>query len=137
MEKAISSLGEQPCAWMDSVESDFEISNACATFNNILVASGGGRGTGTVAYDVGKQEVRLDKIHSTLVPVDVMTWIDPRIAKTITPYRFHSPPNLDVQGKAHMHDPTKNNLSIKIEAPYGLDYDLLTRRFHSVARVQR
>jgi len=114
-------------AWMDSVESDFEISNACATFNNILVASGGGRGTGTVAYDVGKQEVRLDKIHSTLVPVDVMTWIDPRIAKTITPYRFHSPPNLDVQGKAHMHDPTKNNLSIKIEAPYGLDYDLLNK----------
>lgn len=114
-------------AWMDSVESDFEISNACATFTNILVASGSGRATGIVAYDVGKQEVRLDKIRSTLIPVDVMTWIDPRIAKTITPYRFHSAPSLAVQGKVHMHDPTKNNLSIQVEAPTGLDYDLLTK----------
>ena len=114
-------------AWMDRVESDFEISNACATFNNILVSSGDGRATGIVAYDVGKQEVRLEKIRSTLVPLDVMTWIDPRIAKTITPYRFHSAPNLVVQGKVHMRDPTKNNLAIQVESPAGLDYDLINK----------
>jgi hypothetical protein len=125
-------------AWMDSVESDFEIANACATFTNILVASGDGRATGSVAYDVGKQEVRLDKIRSTLVPVDVMTWIDPRIAKTITPYRFHTPPSLAVQGKVHMNDPTKNNLGIQVDAPTGLDYDLLNKTLsfgHTKAKV--
>jgi hypothetical protein len=52
-------------------------------------------------------------------------WIDPKIAKTISPYRFRSNPNVSVQGKVHMRTATKNNLAIQVESPAGMDYDLL------------
>jgi len=45
----------------------------------IVINTGKGRGTGAFDYDVGRKEVRLKDIVSTLVPVDVMMWIDPRI----------------------------------------------------------
>jgi hypothetical protein len=114
-------------AWIDSWDSPFEITDRCVTFKNLVIKTGAGKGTGSFAYDVGRQEVRLENVRSTLVPVDVMMWIDPRIAETIRPYRFRSAPTVDVQGKVHMKDPLKNNLAIRIEAPGGLDYDLLKK----------
>lgn len=112
-------------AWIDSGEADVEIADRCLTYKNILIATGKGRGSGSFAYDIGRQEVRLKDIVSTLVPVDVMMWIDPRIAGTIRPYRFRGAPKVKVEGKVHMRNPLKNDLAIGIEAPGGLDYDLL------------
>lgn len=112
-------------AWIDSAVADFEISDRCVTYRDFTIRTGQGKGTGSFAYDVGRQEVRLDNIRSTLVPKDVMLWIDPRIAQTISAYRFRSNPDLAVQGKVHMRLAAKNNLSISIQAPGGMDYDLL------------
>ena len=114
-------------SWLDSAEADFEIGDRCVTYKNFRVATGNGRGTGTFAYDVGLQEARLRGIRSTLVPYDVLMWIDPKIAEAVKPYRFHSPPSATVEGKVHLKDATKNNLSIGIESAAGLDYDLLDR----------
>ena len=94
-------------------------------YKDIVIITGPGKGTGAFAYDVGRQEVRLENIRSTLIPYEVLMWIDPRIAKTISPYRFRSNPNVAVQGKVHMRLATKNNLSIQVESPAGMDYDLL------------
>jgi len=118
-------------AWIDSGTANITIADRCVSYKNILITTGKGRGTGSFDYDVGKQEVRLSNIVSTLVPVDVLIWIDPKIAKTIRPYRFRSAPGVRVEGKVHMKNPLKNNLSIKIDAPGGVDYDLLgkTLRF--------
>jgi hypothetical protein len=112
-------------AWIDSGNADLEISESCVNYKNIVILTGPGKGTGSFAYDVGRQEVRLENIRSTLIPYDVLMWIDPKIAKTISPYRFRSNPNVSVQGKVHMRTATKNNLAIQVESPAGMDYDLL------------
>ena len=112
-------------AWIDSGHADLEIADSCVNYKNIVIITGPGKGTGSFAYDVGRQEVRLENIRSTLIPYDVLMWIDPKIAKTISPYRFRSNPNVSVQGKVHMRTATKNNLSIQVESPAGMDYDLL------------
>ena len=114
-------------AWIDSGVADVEIADRCLTYKNLVIATGKGRGTGSFAYDIARQEVRLKDIVSTLVPVDVMMWIDPRIAETIRPYRFRASPKVKVEGKVHMKDPLKNDLAIRIDAPGGLDYDLLKK----------
>ena len=112
-------------AWIDSGTADLEIADSCVNYKNIVILTGPGKGTGAFAYDVGRQEVRLENIRSTLIPYEVLMWIDPNIAKTISPYRFRSNPNVSVQGKVHMRLATKNNLSIQVESPAGMDYDLL------------
>jgi len=112
-------------AWIDSGTADLEIADSCVNYKNIVILTGPGKGTGSFAYDVGRQEVRLENIRSTLIPYEVLMWIDPNIAKTISPYRFRSNPNVSVQGKVHMRLATKNNLSIQVESPAGMDYDLL------------
>jgi len=112
-------------AWIDSGTADLEIGDSCVNYKNIVILTGPGKGTGSFAYDVGRQEVRLENIRSTLIPYDVMMWIDPNIARTISPYRFRSNPSVSVQGKVHMRLATKNNLSIQIESPTGMDYELL------------
>lgn len=117
-------------SWMDSLESDFEIGDCCVTYRDLLIRNGGGQATGSFAYDVGLQEARLNGIRSTLVPTDVLMWIDPKIAESLKPYRFRVPPAATVEGKVHLKDATKNNLSIHIESAEGLDYDLLKRTLH-------
>lgn len=117
-------------SWLDSAEADFEIGDRCVTYRNFLIKTGDGRGTGSFAYDVGMQEARLTDIRSTLVPYDVLMWIDPKIAEAVKPYRFRVPPSATVQGKVHLKDATKNNLAIHIESAEGLDYDLLRRTLH-------
>jgi len=118
-------------SWMDSAESAFEIGDRCVTYKDFRIATGAGRGTGSFAYDVGRQEARLSDIRSTLVPYDVLMWIDPKIAEAVKPYRFRSAPTAEVKGKVHLRDATKNDLAIDIESAAGLDYDLLgkTLRF--------
>lgn len=112
-------------SWIDSGETDFEIGDRCVTYKNLVITRGEGRGTGTFAYDVGRQEARLNGIRSTLVPRDVLMWIDPKIADAVSPYRFRGLPQVGVEGMVHLKDPTKNNLSIRVDSPAGMEYDLL------------
>ena len=125
-------------AWIDSLEADVDIADRCLTFKDIRVTTGPGKGAGVVAYDIGRQEVRLEGIRSTLVPTDVMMWIDPRIAKTISPYRFRANPDVRVEGKVGMRGPAKNNLAIRIDSPAGMNYKLLGKTLtfgHTQAKV--
>jgi hypothetical protein len=112
-------------SWVDNGEADFDIADRCFTYKNIVIAMGAGRGTGLFAYDIAKQEVRFENIRSTLIPCDLMMWIDPHISKTLAPYRFRSGPSVTLQGKVGMRGPEKNALSINVESTTGLDYDLL------------
>ncbi len=112
-------------SWIDSGEADFEIADRCVTYRNIVMRRGAGRGTGTFAYDVGRREARLEGIKSTLMPFDVLLWIDPKIADGVAPYRFREPPSATVNGMVHLKDATKNNLNLTVESAEGLDYDLL------------
>lgn len=114
-------------AWMDQIDSKFEIADSAFIYRDFTITRGKGRGTGTFIYDIGRREVRLENIKATLPPVDVLMWIDPTIADALRPYRFREPPKALVAGMVHLKDPDKNNLSVKVESEEGLDYDLLNR----------
>lgn len=112
-------------AWMDRIESKFEIADSAFIYRNFLITRGKGQGTGTFIYDIGRREVRLEGVKSTLPPVDVMMWVDPKIADAIRPYRFRQPPRVLADGMVHLKDVDKNKLSLRLDSEEGLDYDLL------------
>ena len=74
-------------------------------------------GKGTFVYDFGGQQVRLQDVESTMPPVDVMMWIDPKIAEVIKPYRFRQPPKVQADGMIHLKDPKKNDLAPRLSRP--------------------
>ena len=117
-------------AWIDFARSKIEIANQAVTFRDFVLGRGEGRGSGTFTYDFGQKQVRLKNIVSTMIPRDVMLWIDPRIAQTISVYKFHAPPNVKVEGLVHLTNPHRNALSIRVDSQAGLDYDLLRRTLH-------
>lgn len=114
-------------SWFDSVDSKIDIANKAVTYKDFTVTAGKGVGTGTFVYDFGMQQVRLNNVNSTLSPVEVLMWVDPKIADGVRPYRFRQPPKVHTEGMVHLKDPRKNNLSLKIQSPEGLDYELLKK----------
>lgn len=114
-------------SWLDWGQSKLEIADRAVTYRDLYLGRGKGMGTGTFVYDFGGRQVLLKDINSTMPPVDVMMWIDPKIAEAIKPYRFRQPPKIHVDGMVHMSDAKQNDLSLQIESAEGLDYDLLKR----------
>jgi len=112
---------------LDWGQSKIEIADSAITYRDFSLGRGKAAGKGTFVYDFGGQEVRLQDVESTMPPVDVMMWIDPKIAEVIKPYRFRQPPKVQVDGMIHMKDPKKNDLHLAIQSDSGLDYDLLNR----------
>ncbi len=114
-------------AWIDFGHTKFEVNAQALTCQNFSVGRGKGRGSGTVIYDFKQQHIYLRDIDSTMVPVDVMQWIEPHIAKVIAVYRFHAPPRVRLQGVVSLIHPDYNALSIHIDSQAGLDYDLIRK----------
>ena len=114
-------------AGIESLSSKLQVADGAADFREIVVKIGEGIGKGEFIYDFKNWEGRLPEVHSTLDPVKVMTWIDPRIAEVLKDYRFRKPPELRVSGKVGLRNPDKNDLRIGINAPSGLGYTLIKK----------
>lgn len=114
-------------SWIDAGEADIVIADRAIAYRDLTLRTGRQQATGGFVYDMGRQEVRLEDVRSTLDPAEVLMWVDPRIAATVAPYRFRGPPQVRADGRTHMKDPTKNDLRIEVTAPDGLDYTLLGR----------
>ena len=112
-------------AWIDGLNAKLRVANGAVTFRDIFVRMGDGLGRGEFVYDYKNWEGLFPKVQSTLDPVKMMTWIDPRIAETLTNYRFIKAPNVRLTGKVGLHDPEKNDLHIELNAPAGLGYTLI------------
>ena len=112
-------------AWIDGLSAKLRAANGAVTFRDILVRMGDGLGRGEFVYDYKNWEGLFPKVQSTLDPVKMMTWIDPRIAETLTNYRFVKSPTVRLTGKVGLHDPEKNDLKIELNAPSGLGYTLI------------
>jgi len=112
-------------AWIDGLSAKFLAANGAITFRDILVRMGEGSGHGEFVYDYKNWEGLFPKIQSTLDPVKLMTWIDPRIAQSLKNYRFVKAPNIQLTGKVGLHDPEKNDLRIQLMASEGLGYTLI------------
>jgi hypothetical protein len=112
---------------LDWGQSKIEVAESAITYRDFSLGRGKAVGKGTFVYDFGGQQIILDDVESTMPPVDVMMWIDPKIAEVIKPYRFRQPPKVRADGMIHMKDLRKNNLHLAIQSDIGLDYDLLNR----------
>jgi hypothetical protein len=112
---------------LDWGQSKIEIADSAITYRDFSLGRGNATGKGTFVYDIAGQQIRLRDVESTMPPVDVMMWIDPKIADVIKPYRFRQPPKVQADGMVHLKDPKKNDLRLAIQADSGLDYDLLER----------
>ena len=112
---------------LDWAQSKLEIGNSAITYRDFSLGRGKAMGKGTFVYDFGGQQVILKGVESTMPPVDVMMWIDPKIAETIKPYRFRQPPRVQADGIVHLKDLKRNDLHLAIQSDSGLDYDLLNR----------
>lgn len=115
-------------SWIDSAEAKLVIADRAVIYKDIVLRKGDQRGTGAFTYDFGRREVRLDKIESTLMPYEILLWVDQRIADTIAAYDFRGPPKVRADGMVHMKDPTKNDLKIRVDAKAGLNYELIGKK---------
>lgn len=114
-------------SWIDRAEAKISIADRAVTYSDMTVVRGKGVGTGTFIYDFGGKRVVLKNVNSTLSPVEVLMWADPKIADAVRGYRFRQAPKVQAEGMIHMVDPRKNDLKLKVQAEGGLDYDLLNR----------
>jgi len=111
--------------WMNSAAADIHFANEAIDFNDLRVTRDEGTGTGSFTYDFGHHEVRIRNVKTSLRPVDVIHWIEPKLLKTVTPYKFHAPPHLVANGVVQYRGGEKTHLEIAIDAPAGLDYGFL------------
>ena len=113
---------------LDWGQSQIEIADSAITYKDFSLGRGKAVGKGTFIYDFGGKQVILRDIESTMPPVDVMMWIDPKIAETIKPYRFRQPPRVQAEGVVDLKiPPQRNDLHLAVQSESGLDYDLLER----------
>jgi hypothetical protein len=114
-------------AWIDGADASFRLENRAVAYDELEVRQNGGTGRARLVYDMGRREIRLESVESTLMPADILPWIDLGIARTVAEYRFRSAPQTKVQGRVDMADPRGNDLKIEVRGTGGLDYDLLER----------
>ena len=101
------------------------VSISALTFDNLHVTRDEGIGTGSFTYDFVKHHVRLKDIKSNLRPTDAILWVDPKLFKEVTPYKFRQPPNVVANGVVHLRGRKGDRLEIKVDAPAGMDYVFL------------
>lgn len=112
-------------AWIDGLTARVDVANGAADFRDITVKMGEGTGRGEFVYDYKNWEGRFPGVRSTLDPVKLMTWIDPKIAESLKDYRFNAPPDVQLTGKVGLKNPEKNDLRIVLNAAAGLGYTLI------------
>lgn len=112
-------------SWIDGLSARVEVANGAAAFREIWVKMGEGTGRGEFVYDYKNWEGRFPGVRTTLDPVKLMTWIDPKIAEALVPYRFNRPPDVQLTGKVGLKNPEKNDLRIVVNAPAGMGYTLI------------
>jgi len=114
-------------AWADYGFSKIEIVPQSITCRDFEVRCKKGMGSGTLSYNFRRGQVWLHNIVSTLMPQDVMLWIGPQLAQVVAPYRFRSPPVVQVDGCLYPSRPYLNAFSVQIYSRSGLDYNLFER----------
>ena len=111
--------------WMDNATANVRFGDGAVTYDNLRVTRDEGIGTGTFTYDYKNHEVRFSHIKSSLRPAEVIMWIDPKLKKTVLPYKFRHTPNTTANGVYQFRGGKNTRLEIGVEAPGGMDYVFL------------
>lgn len=112
-------------AWIDSGEVVLRYQDRAVDVRSLDVRSNGGRGEAAFVYDFGREEVRIERVDSTMPPVDVMLWIDPNIAEAIRPFRFRAPPAVTGGGHVDLASMDGNRLDFRVRSTAGLRYEVI------------
>ena len=111
--------------WVNSASTKIHFGDGAVTYDNFRVVRDEGVGTGSFTYDFKNHEVRFANVKTSLRPAEVIFWIDPKIWKTVAPYKFHQPPNVTTNGVYQFRGGKKTHLEITVDASHGMDYDFL------------
>src|SRR6266513_5616444 len=111
--------------WMNSANTRIHFANGAISCEDLHVARDEGSGTGSFTYDFKKHEVRVSNIRSSLNPAEAIFWIDPKVSKTVAPYKFRRPPNVSADGVYQFRGGKNTRLEIKVDGGNGMDYVFL------------
>jgi hypothetical protein len=111
--------------WMNSANSRIRFADGALTCDDLHVARDEGTGTGSFTYDFKKHEVRVSNIRSSLNLAETIFWIDPKIWKTVVPYKFRRPPALTANGVYQFRGGKNTRLEVKVDGANGMDYVFL------------
>jgi hypothetical protein len=111
--------------WANSGSTKIRFGDGAIIYDNFRVVRDEGIGTGTFTYDYKNHEVRMANVKTSLRPAEVIFWIDPKLWKDVTPYKFRQPPSLAINGVYQFRGGKKTHLEIAVDAPHGMDYDFL------------
>ena len=111
--------------WMNSASAKLRFADGAITCEDFRVTRDEGIGTGNFTYDFKKHEVRVSNIKSLLHPAEAIFWIDPKIWKTVAPYKFRHPPTVTANGIYQFRGGKDTRLEVTIEEGKGMDYVFL------------
>src|SRR5207253_11200449 len=109
----------------NSATANVDSANGAMTNENFRVARDEGIPTGTFVYDFAHHETRLSNVISSLRPTEAISWIDPKLLKVVTPYKFQKPPAITASGVYQFRGGKNTRLEINVDSPGGLDYVFL------------
>ena len=112
-------------AWMNTASARVRFGDGAVTYEDLRVTRDEGVGTGGFTYDFKKHEVRIANLKTSLWPNDVIYWIDPKLGKTVTPYKFRQPPNITANGVYQFGGGKNTRLELNVDGPGGMDYVFL------------
>lgn len=110
--------------WLDEAHAALEVGGRAVRYTNLHLKMGDRTATANVTYDMANRQVRIEELRSDLPPVDFLMWIDPKIAHSARPYRFHSTPLVTGNGVVDLAGGNSTSLDFTVSAR-GMDYDLL------------
>ena len=112
-------------AWMNSATARIHFADGAITCEDFRVMRNEGTGTGNFTYDFKKHEVRISNVKSLLNPAEVIFWIDPKLWKTVVPYKFRQPPTVTVNGVYQFRGGKNTRLDITVDDASGMNYEFL------------
>ena len=112
-------------AWINSASTEIHFADGAITCQDFRVVRDEGTGTGSFTYDFKKHEVRITNIKSSLYPAEVIFWIDPKLWKSVLPYKFRHPPTVTANGLYQFRGGKNTRLEIKVDGANGMDYVFL------------
>ncbi len=112
-------------AWMNSAAANVRFGNGAIIYDNLRVTRDEGVGTGSFTYDFKNHEVRISSIKTSLRPPEAILWVDPKLWKTVLPYKFRQPPNITTNGVYQFRGGKNTHIDITVDAPGGMDYGFL------------
>jgi AsmA-like C-terminal region len=111
----------------NSASANLHFGDGAVSYENFRVARDEGVATGTFIYDFAHHETRLSNVISGLRPTEAIYWVDPKLLKVLTPYKFQKPPTITASGVYQFRGGKNTKLEINVDSLSGMDYVFLDR----------